>query len=181
MILAMAGLPGSGKSTIAHALSSRLPALVISKDEIRTRLFTPAEIDSSPEQDAVCFQEMLRLAEAFLARSPGQWVILDGRTFSRARDVEKVMAVADRIGQPLYVIKCCCSDDEARRRLEADRSERRHPAANRDFGLYLEIKSRQEPLPLSALELDTSLDQETCLSRCLDYLTAPPPKPPESA
>ncbi len=181
MILAMAGLPGSGKSTIARALSLELPAVVISKDEIRTRLFTPAEIDYSPDQDAVCFCEMLRHAEAFLTRSPDQWVILDGRTFSRARDMEQVMALADRIGQPLHVIRCYCSDDEARRRLEADLREMRHPAANRDYDLYLEIKSRQEPLPLPALDLDTSPDPDTCLTRCLDYLTAPPPRPPEPA
>lgn len=174
MIVVMAGLPGSGKSTLARGLSLRLPALVISKDEIRTRLFTPEEIDYSPDQDGVCFHEMLKHAEAFLARSPGQWVVLDGRTFSRSRDMEQVMALADRLRQRLYVIRCFCSDEEARRRLETDLREKKHPAANRNYELYLEIKSRQETLPVPALLLDTSLEQDACLSQCLDYLAAQP-------
>lgn len=124
MIVVMAGLPGSGKSTVAQGLSLRLPAVIISKDEIRTRLFRPEEIDYSPAQDAVCFAEMLRLTEAVLTRTPGQWVILDGRTFSRSRDVEQVKALADRLRQPLYVIRCYCSDEEARRRIEGDLRER---------------------------------------------------------
>ncbi len=176
MIVAMAGLPGSGKSTVARELSLRLPAVVISKDEIRTRLFSAADIDYSADQDAVCFNEMLKLAEGLLNKTPGQWIILDGRTFSRSRDMQQVIALADRLRQPLYVIRCFCSDEEARRRLDADLTGKKHPAANRDYHLYLQIKSRQEALPLPALDLDTSLDLKTCLSRCLEYLTARPPR-----
>jgi predicted kinase len=173
VIIAMAGLPGSGKSTIARGLARVLPGLVVSKDEIRTKLFSADEIDYSQEQDSICFQEMLRVTEQTLSQSPGTWIILDGRTFSRAADLEQVGNLATRRGEPLFVIQCLCSDESARRRIESDVRTGRHPAANRNYGLYLEIKARQEPLVLPALHLNTDLDLSSCLSLCLSYLGHP--------
>ena len=173
MIVAMAGLPGSGKSTIAQGLARLLPGLVVNKDEIRTKLFTADEINYSREQDALCFEEMLRVTEQALADSPGAWIILDGRTFSRAADLERVKELAGRLEESLFVIQCVCSEDAARRRIEADVQAGRHPAANRNYELYLEIKARQEPLLSPALRLNTDHDLSTCLSLCLRYLTRP--------
>jgi len=174
VIVAMAGLPASGKSTIAEALAQLLPGQVISKDEIRRELFSEDEIDYSQAQDAVCFDEMLRLTEETIARSPGgACAILDGRTFSRADDLEEVKELADRLEEPLYVIHCVCSDEEARKRIEADIQTASHPAGNRNYGLYVEIKKRQEALPFPALHLNTELDLNACLSLCLNYLGRP--------
>ena len=173
VIVAMAGLPGSGKSTIAQGLARRLPGHVINKDEIRLQLFKQDEIDYSQAQDAVCFHEMLRLAENRLTGRPGDWIILDGRTFSRAADFEQVKSLAVEIREPLYVIECVCSDEQARKRIEADLQSGKHPAANRNFALYLEVKKRQEPRPYPALRLETGLDLGTCLSLCLSYFARP--------
>jgi len=173
MIVAMAGLPGSGKSTIAEALAQLLPGQVISKDEIRVKLFSAHEIDYSQAQDAVCFDEMLRLAEDTITRSPDTCVILDGRTFSRTDDLEQVKELANRLEEPFYVIHCVCSDEETRKRIEADIETGRHPAGNRNYELYVEIKKRQEALPFPALHLNTELDLNTCVSLCLNYLGRP--------
>ncbi|MFB3904733.1 MAG: AAA family ATPase [Acidobacteriota bacterium] len=169
----MAGLPGSGKSTMAQGLARLLPGWVINKDEIRLKLFSGATIDYSQAQDAICFDEMLRLAEETLTCSRGDCVILDGRTFSRAADLERVKKLAGRLKEPLSVIHCICSDETARKRIESDVRAGRHPAANRNYELYLEIKARQEALPFPALRLDTDLDVRTCLSLCLQYLSLP--------
>lgn len=145
----------------------------MNKDEIREKLFARREIDYSRGQDTICFGEMLRAAEDILTDSPGGCVILDGRTFSRATDLEQVGIMARRLEEPLFVIQCICSDQEARTRIEADARAGRHPARNRNFDLYLEIKARQEPLPFPALHLNTDLDLVTCLSICLNYLARP--------
>ena len=44
MIVIMAGLPGTGKSTLAQALAQRLPGAVLDKDAIRAALFEPAHV-----------------------------------------------------------------------------------------------------------------------------------------
>jgi adenylylsulfate kinase len=39
MLIAMAGLPGTGKSTLANALANALGAAVLNKDRVRAALF----------------------------------------------------------------------------------------------------------------------------------------------
>lgn len=60
MIIAMAGLPGVGKSTLARALAARLDAVVLDKDRIRASLFPPSHVDYSRDQDDFCIDVMYR-------------------------------------------------------------------------------------------------------------------------
>ena len=58
----LAGLPGTGKSTLARALAERMPAVVLDKDRVRGALFAGALTDYSAEQDRVCMRAMLEAA-----------------------------------------------------------------------------------------------------------------------
>ena len=40
-LIALAGLPGAGKSTLAHVLAAELGAPVFDKDTVRAALFAP--------------------------------------------------------------------------------------------------------------------------------------------
>ena len=71
MIVLMAGLPGTGKSTLARELAARTSGRVLSKDEIRHAIFLPEEIEYSTRQDDFCLQVMLETAGYLLARQPG--------------------------------------------------------------------------------------------------------------
>ena len=62
MIVLMAGLPGTGKSTLAQALASCFKGAVLSKDEIRHSLFAPGDIEYSTEQDDFVMEIMLQTA-----------------------------------------------------------------------------------------------------------------------
>ena len=94
MIVLMAGLPGSGKTTLARELSARLSGAIISKDNIRHALFAPADVEYSVEQDDFCMEIMLETAEYLLRNNPERVIFLDGRTFSRKYQVERVLAFA---------------------------------------------------------------------------------------
>ncbi len=170
MLIVMAGLPATGKSTIAQRLARDLPALLLDKDTIRAALFPPSEIDYSVQQDDLCVRVMLQAADYVLRRDRTKHVILDGRPFSRGYQVIECALAAQGLGVPLKVIHCLCSDETARKRLKRDSQEGSHLAANRDFGLYQTLKAHFEPITQEKLLVNTDEDVETCLLSCLAYL-----------
>ncbi|HLJ44418.1 MAG TPA: ATP-binding protein [Bryobacteraceae bacterium] len=155
MLVIMAGLPATGKSTLARALSERSNGVVLDKDPIRRALFPPHEIEYSSEQDDFCMELMLQTAAYLWRRNPERVVFLDGRTFSHEYQIRRAVEFAGSAGQPFRIIECVCSEATARRRLEHDIAEQRHPAANRDFALYLRVKAAFEPITLPKLIVNT--------------------------
>jgi predicted kinase len=170
MLVAMAGLPGTGKSTLARLLADRLPAVVLDKDVVRAALFHPAEVEYSARQDDFCVAVMLCTVEYLLDRNPDRYVILDGRTFSRHYQVDAVRAFARELGTRCAFIECVCSDETVRQRLERDVAEGRHPARNRTYEMYLSVKAGAEPLSQPKLVVSTEGDLERSVRSCLVYI-----------
>jgi predicted kinase len=163
MIVMMAGLPGTGKSTLARELAVRTSGRVLSKDEIRHAIFQPEEIEYSTRQDDYCLRIMVETAGYLLARDAGRVVFLDGRPFSRRYQIENVIAAADSIGQPWRILECVCSEETVRRRLAADTEGGIHPAGNRDFQLYVAVKARFEAITHLKRIIDTDQELEGCV------------------
>jgi adenylylsulfate kinase len=170
MIVVMAGLPGSGKSTIANALAQRLSAAVLNKDTVRHALFAPADVEYSREQDDFVMDLMLQTAQYLWLRDPSRIVILDGRPFSRASQIERVIHVAQGLQPPFRILECICSDETARRRLEQQKATAEHPAANRGFPLYLEVKARFQPMQHPKTVIDTDQPLDVCVNLAVNAL-----------
>jgi predicted kinase len=170
MIILMAGLCGTGKTTLARELATRTSGRVISKDELRHAIFLPTEIEYSSRQDDFCQELMLGTAAYLLARNPGLHVFLDGRTYSRRYQIENVLAAAAALDQPWRILECVCSEATARRRLEADASAGSHSASNRNYALYLAVKARFEAILDPRTVLDTDQALEACMERALGAL-----------
>jgi adenylylsulfate kinase len=168
MLVLMAGLPGSGKSTLARELAARTSGRVLSKDDIRHAIFLPEEIEYSSRQDDFCLQLMLQTAGYLLARDPARFIFLDGRPFSRRYQIENVLSAAASLRQPWRILECVCSDETARRRLSAQGD--RHPARNRGYQLYLEVKARFETITHAKTVIDTEQPLETCVPQALAAL-----------
>jgi adenylylsulfate kinase len=170
MIVLMAGLPGTGKTTLARALALHTGGRVVSKDEIRHAIFSPEEIEYSTAQDDFCLKLMLETAEHFFSRNSARALFLDGRTFSRRYQIENVVAAAARMHQPLRILECVCSEETARLRIEQDAAGGSHLAGNRDWPLFLEVKSRFEAIiqPKTVIDMDQPL--ESCVERALAAL-----------
>lgn len=166
----MAGLPGTGKTTLARELAARTAGRVMGKDEIRHALFMPDEIEYSSRQDDFCFEVMLEIAEYLLSRDPARRVFFDGRPFSRRYQIENVRAAADGMHQPWRILECVCSEETARRRLEADAANQAHPAGNRSFNLYLEVRARFEAILQPKALIDTDQPLAACVEQGLAAL-----------
>jgi predicted kinase len=160
MLILMAGLPGTGKSTLSQALAAKLGGTVINKDEIRTALFEPEDIEYSTEQDEFCMRVMLKVAGYLFRKDRTRKVFLDGRTFSRRYQLDRATGYAQAIGQPWYILECICRENTARKRLDHDRD---HLAENRNFDLYQWVKARFEEITLPKTVIDTDQPLEKCV------------------
>jgi predicted kinase len=170
MIVLMAGLPGTGKTTLARELATRTAGRVLDKDEIRRALFSADEIEYSSRQDDFCLQVMLETAGQLLQRDPDRIVFLDGRPFSRRHQIDNVVNAAVALRQSWRILECVCPEEVARQRIEQQSAAREHPAANRDFQLYLEVKSRFEAISLPKTVIDTGRPLHDCVEQALAAL-----------
>jgi adenylylsulfate kinase len=172
MIVIMAGLPGTGKSTLARALAQRLQGVVLDKDSIRASLFQPAHVEYSQSQDDFCLEIMLQTAAYLLAKDAQLYVLLDGRTFSRRYQREGVIEFCSQVSTTWATLECVCSEATALGRLAEAVAANSHLAANRTPELYREIRKAWEPIDHPKFVIDTDADLELSVDRALRYLTA---------
>jgi predicted kinase len=111
------GYLGSGKTTFAKRLEVEHAAVRFTPDEWMARLFgdDPPE-ESFPEKAAA----ILELLEPLWTRclSLGLDVVLDYGFWTR-KERDEVRAAVERLGASACLYRLECSDDEARRRIDA--------------------------------------------------------------
>jgi len=150
----LAGLPGTGKSTLARALAARLDGVVLDKDRVREALFPGALTDYSREQDDLCVRAMLEAAAYLTEKHRTEFIFIDGRTFSRHEQIDEVISAAEQGGAAWRILHVTCSDAVAEARLS--RQDLENAARNRNPALYRDIKNRFEGIAYPKLEVDTT-------------------------
>jgi predicted kinase len=165
-----AGLPGTGKSTLARALARRLDAAILDKDRVRGALFPDALTDYSASQDQVCIRSMLAAAVYLTEHRRVPFIFFDGRAFSTQAQRDEVLVAAKQAGAQSRILHVSCTDAVAEQRLTAVDPE--HPARNRDPALYYAIKEHFEPIHDAKLEVDTTLGVDRVLGPVEGWLKA---------
>jgi predicted kinase len=169
VIVVMAGLPGTGKSTLGEAIAADFQGGVISKDRIRDAAFG-ALVDYSSAQDDFCMELVYRTVRYLRETRPEVILVIDGRTFSRRAQVSRLVEAL--LETPRW-IECVCDDSVARRRLDAAPD---HLARNRNYELYRGVKAAAEPLEVPRLTIDTGrVTLVEAVRRASEFLLSPPP------
>lgn len=144
-----AGLPGSGKTTLARPFAEARGWTYVSRDEIRGTRFKdwPAEVWKQPANQAT--EDAAREA---LAR--GESVVVDGMTFATPALRERFAQAAREHGARFVVVWVDCPVEEAIRRVAL--SSAGHPAgAERDAARVREVAARfGTPVGPEVLRLD---------------------------
>jgi predicted kinase len=154
-LIVMAGLPGTGKSTLARALASAIGARVLDKDLVRAELFGSDRIEYSRTQDDHCVQRIFETIDRLRPLNEERFVIFDGRTHSRREQIRALEEFVASRSLPWCLIECTCSESIAIARIERDRAAKAHVALNRTTDLYRQIASSADPIEIERLGVDT--------------------------
>jgi aminoglycoside phosphotransferase family enzyme/predicted kinase len=148
-LLLVAGLPGTGKSTLARGLAGRAGFHVVRSDVVRKQLArracqgpTPTPVQDGPyTADWIerTYAECLRQAERLLFE--GKRVLVDA-TFREERHREAFLDAALRWGVPGGMLLCQAEPDAARRRL----SERQNDPSEADWSVHLHFAESWEAI-----------------------------------
>ena len=168
MWVILAGLPGTGKSTLARALVQSLGGVVLDKDRVREVLFPGALTDYTREQDDLCMRTTYEAAAYLTKENRVRFIFVDGRTFSRREQIDAAVGAAERAGAVWRILHVVCADAVAEARLSANDAE--HPARNRDVQLYREVKARFETIERPHFVIDSTDGVDAALSRAMRVL-----------
>ncbi|MGW4925033.1 bifunctional aminoglycoside phosphotransferase/ATP-binding protein [Streptomyces parvulus] len=154
----VAGLPGTGKSTLSGALADRLGAVLLSSDRLRKEMagLSPQETAATeygeglytPEWTARTYAALLDRAGALLAR--GESVVLDA-TWTDSAQREAARRTADQADADLVALHCHVPGDMAAARL----TTRTPGASDADLRVADAMAAREEPWS-EAIDVDTS-------------------------
>ncbi len=167
-VVAVSGLSGTGKSTLARAVAGELGLRVVSSDDIRAELFgankRPAAYGKgcySEEAGDFVYQTLLERGRERLLADGG--VILDA-TFASAATRTAAQKMAREAGAHWRLILCKAPPETVRARLEA-RAAQGDGHSDADWSIYWQQRERFETPRSSAegnrLLLDTQDDAAT--------------------
>jgi predicted kinase len=173
VLIAMAGLPGAGKSTVAEVVGNRLGYAILSVDPIESAILASG-IDSDQPTGLAAYLVAEAIADAALAN--GQGVIVDAvNAVDPAR--EQWVDLAKKHGEQLRFIEVICSDSELHReRLEArDRNLPHFPeptwhAVEQSLDDYAGWTGETAAVP--RITLDSVLPLGTMVEQALAFLEA---------
>jgi predicted kinase len=152
VVVALMGLPGAGKSVVAQALAEKLRLRRVCRDAIRQALFP--QCSYSFAENAAAFRTVILALEINCLL--GESTVLDGMTFARRSDLERVDTMARQFAFTMIPVYLDCPPDVASARIANDVEGAGHPARNRTPDLVYQVKARFNEPPRNALVINAN-------------------------
>lgn len=169
-LVMMAGLPGSGKTTLATGLGMASGWPTVSKDLYKTSLIQCGAGMTDEETGRVAYELLFDQAEEFIVRQRLS-IIFDTSAHSQFI-LENATRIAHVAQAGLKIIHCIAPGNIRLERLK----ERAANNFNHPFMLPMATTAIEDEsihfrhLPAERLSIDTSKPLEICLTRCLQYI-----------
>lgn len=145
-LVALSGLPGVGKSTVAGYVTERLDATRLRTDVVRKELFDDPEYTES-ETEAVYRELSDRAGECLAA---GGSVVLDA-TFAETQYRTPVRELAESYGATFHLLRVVCEQSVAERRIAG-----RDDVSDADIPVYRRFREEFEPIESDHAVIDNS-------------------------
>lgn len=176
-VIAVIGLSGTGKTSVARAIAGELGMRVVSSDTVRKLLF---EITEGPigygegpynsEGNRLTYQTLIDKGPSLLKETGG--VVLDA-TFQRSTDRLAAQDMATDLGAQWRLVECQLSPDLVRSRLD-ERAAQRDGLSDATWETYLRqresFEAVHDPRGDTHLVLDTSRSLSLTSRKVTDWL-----------
>ncbi len=165
-LIAVSGLPGTGKSYFSRKLAERLPSLILESDALRKSLFpTP---NYSTEESARLFKAIHRLIEELLKK--GISLILDATNLSEMHR-EYLYNIADHLQAKLILVRVEAPPELVRERLETRvKSSQSESASDAGWAVYQKLKPTVQRIRRQHYAVDTSRDVNPVLDKIVKVI-----------
>jgi aminoglycoside phosphotransferase family enzyme/predicted kinase len=166
-LIAVMGLSGTGKTSVARAVGGELGVRVISSDAVRKELFgqtaQPAGYGEGiydPEANRLSYQTLLDRGGALLKQDGS--VVIDA-TFQRAANRERLRDLAASLGAELRLVECQLAPHLVRSRL-AQRKAKGDGLSDATWETYLRQREQFKQFDESASAVCLRIDNSGSLS-----------------
>ncbi|MDQ3838709.1 MAG: AAA family ATPase [Thermoproteota archaeon] len=140
MIILFSGLPGVGKTRLAHELAPLINGVVLSTDKIRKEMISRPTY--TKEEKELIYDVMLLVAKYLHNSCSGVNCILDATFNTEESRRQARQKFADITVEQICIVECICPENIVISRLKA----RRGDYSDADIEIYKKMKQVYEPV-----------------------------------